>query len=225
MREEKIDVNATWRARLFQLAYLLRLRAQAPRVSYDKSWDVLTMVEAIRAAFPRRDGRILDMGSYNSEIPLALWQDGYRAITALDLNPLGRSIRWYGNAIRFVCGDFYQCPLPDASLDVITALSVVEHGYNEDRLFESCRRMLVRGGLLCLTTDFHYQKIHVPDQVRIFGLPYRIFDRAEIEGLLATAARYGFEPIGPADWGPSSYPIRFLDFQFTFLFAALRKVA
>src|SRR5262249_35847684 len=154
------------------------------------------LLETVKRFRPDRGARIFEMGSYNSEIPLALWGSGYRRIRAADLNPLGRSIRWYGNRIDFRCEDFYQPDAPDGSVDVITSLSVIEHGYAQGRLLALADRLLAPGGLLCLTTDYHEEAVPVPDDFRVFGLPYRIFSRSDIESLLSDAEAAGLRPVG-----------------------------
>ena len=102
----------------FQMSYLLRFRKAAPQVAVNKSWDVLSIVEAVEKYCPDKRAQIFDMGSYNCEAPLALWWRGYRNIRAADLNPKGRCIRWYGNNIDFHCEDFYRPALADGSVDV-----------------------------------------------------------------------------------------------------------
>lgn len=107
LNELGVDTSRGLSRRLFQLLFALRFRRLPGPVAVNKSWDVLTMLETIQEHFPDKASRIYDMGSFNCEIPLALWRRGYRDIRAADLNPLGRCIRWYGNRIDFHCEDFY----------------------------------------------------------------------------------------------------------------------
>ncbi len=223
LRARGLDTSVGWRRRLFQLLYSIRFRRLPPPVAINKSWDVLTMIEAIESGHPTRDARILDMGSSNCEIPLALWRLGYRSIRAADLNPIGRSINWYLNGIDFHCEDFYNPAIEPASLDVMTALSVIEHGYDQNRLIDVALRLLKPNGILCLTTDFHDPKIEIAADFKLFGLPYRIFDRAEVEGLIEAASTRGLKPLGSLDWTESAYPIEWIGYKMTFVFLALVK--
>src|SRR5690348_15423763 len=100
LRRLGCDSSTGLRRKLFEACYALRFRTTPPAVAVNKSWDVLTMLETIKTVRPDRDAGIFEMGSYNSEIPLALWSSGYRRIRASDFNPLGRCIRWYGNRIE-----------------------------------------------------------------------------------------------------------------------------
>ncbi|MCS7271938.1 MAG: class I SAM-dependent methyltransferase [Gemmataceae bacterium] len=182
------------------------------------------MYQVVTTHVPDRNTLIFEMGSYNSEIALVLWQAGYHRIRASDLNPLGRAIRWYGNRIEFHCEDFYNPALPPASVGVMTALSVIEHGYDQDKLLHVATRLLVPGGLLLITTDYHEKGIVIPSDFRYFGLPYHIFSRDDIDNLIQSAASVGLELLGTSEWEPSEYPIRWEGWQFTFIFVGFRKV-
>jgi hypothetical protein len=117
--------------------YLLRFRKPAEKVAVNKSWDVLSILQLIEKYKPNKDALIYDMGSYNCEIPLALWWRGYRNIMAADFNPIGRVINWYGNKIQFRNENFYKSTVTPHSLDVITALSVIEHGFEQVEFLKS----------------------------------------------------------------------------------------
>lgn len=217
------DTSRGWRRAMFAALYRLRFRTAPPTVAINKSWDVLTMLEMFEKHLPDRQSRLFDMGSFNCEIPLALWQRGYRRIRAADFNPLGRSINWYGNGIDFHAENFYQPDVPAESLDGITALSVIEHGYDGDNLMKSVSRILKPGGIFALSTDYHEEKLEIPSDYRIFGLPYMIFCRREIEELIEHGRRYGLAPLGDLQWSSSDYPIHFLGRDMTFLFLAFQK--
>jgi SAM-dependent methyltransferase len=223
LRARGCDMSVGWRRTLFEALYRARFRVPAPEPAINKSWDVLTMLDLIEHELPDRRSRLFDMGSYNCEIPLALWQRGYRNIRAADFNPLGRSIRWYGNRIDFHCEDFYKPAIGEGTLDGITALSVIEHGYDEERLLRTLSTLLRPGGIACLTTDYREQKIEVPADYRIFGLTWRVFSRAEIERLVARATAFGLELVGDVRWSESELPVHFEGYAFTFALLALRK--
>ena len=223
LRHAGLDTSRGWRRSLYSLRWTLRFRCSPEAVAISKSWDVWTISSAILKHSPDRTSQIFEMGSYNSEIGLALWQSGYRRIRAVDFNPLGRAIRWYGNAIDFRREDFYNPDLAPGSVGVMTAISVIEHGYDQAKLVSTAARLLKPGGLLLLTTDYREDGAKVPEDFRAFGLTYRIFSRADLESLVADAEKAGLEMIGPAEWSDSEYPIRWGDWQFTFAFVGLRK--
>lgn len=182
------------------------------------------MLDCILQNHPDRKTLIYDMGSFNSEIPLALWNAGYRRILAADMDPRGRSINWYGNWIRFRRENFYRSDLEPSSLDVVTTLSTIEHGYDQEKLLSTAQRLLKRGGALYITTDYHEDKIDIPGDYTLFGLSYQIFSRKDVQSLLEDAGAWGFEPAGDILWEPSEYPIEWLGRRIAFIFVGLRKV-
>jgi SAM-dependent methyltransferase len=224
LRVAGLDTSRGWRRAMYSLRWRVRFRCAAEPVAVNKSWDVWNMYQAATAYAPDRSARVFEMGSYNSEIPLVLWRAGYRSIRASDFNPLGRAIRWYGNRIDFRCEDFYNPDLPPASVGIMTALSVIEHGYDQAKLVATASRLLAPGGILLLSTDYREDGAHVPDDFRAFGLSYRIFSRADVESLVRDAAAAGLELISAPEWGPSDYPITWERWRFTFLFAGFRKI-
>lgn len=209
--------------KLFCTLFALRFRQKAEPVAINKSWDVHQILQLIERHVPDKKAAIYDMGSYNCEIPLALWARGYRHIRAADLNPKGRCIRWYGNQINFQCENFYTPNVPPKSFDVITCLSVMEHGFNQDHFLKSVSDLLKPGGLIAITTDYHPQKIDIPHDYRLFNLTYQIFNRQEIEAFITRAKDFGLELVEDQIWDESKYPISFLGHQFTFILIAFKK--
>lgn len=224
LRERGCDTSVGASRRLFQFLYLLRFRRAAPDVAINKSWDVYSILDAVEEYAPDRKAKIFDMGSYNCEIPVALWRRGYHNIRASDLNPLGRCINWYGNRIDFHCEDFYSPDLEEESLDIITSLSVIEHGFSQENLLKVCQKYLKKGGLCFLTTDYHKEKIEIDKDFRLFNLSYMIFSQEEIKSFIDQAKNYNLELIGSEEWTDSDYPIEFLDNKMTFILMAFKKV-
>lgn len=223
LREAGLDTSRGWRRAMYSLAWRIRFRCAPQPVAFNKSWDVWTIYNTVLSHAPDRQTQIYEVGSFNSEIPLVLWQAGYRRIRAVDFNPMGRAIRWYGNRIEFRQENFYESDLPSQSVGVMTALSVIEHGYNQSKLVAAAERLLKPGGLLLLTTDYREEGVKIPEDFRAFGLPYRIFSRADLESLVSDASQAGFDMIGSAEWEASEYPIEWENWRFTFAFVGLRK--
>jgi SAM-dependent methyltransferase len=218
-----LDTSRGWRRAIYALRWRLRFRSTPEPVAVNKSWDVWTTYQTILTHMPRRTARVFEMGSYNSEISTVLWCARYHNIRACDFNPLGRASRWYGNRIEFRCEDFYAPDLPSASVDVMTALSVIEHGFHQEKLISIASRLLKPGGLFLFTTDYREEGVIVPETLRPFGLSYRVFSRSDIEALVHAASAAGLELIVSPEWAPSTYPIEWEGFQITFLFVGLQK--
>ena len=220
------DSSKGFSRKMYQALYLLRFRKKAEKVAINKSWDVLNILQMIEKYKPNKDARIYDMGSYNCEIPLALWWRGYRNIMAADFNPIGRAINWYGNKIQFRQENFYNSNLPSDSLDIITALSVIEHGFEQVEFFKVCNGLLKPGGLVLITTDFHSEKIWIDPDFKIFNLSYLVFSNEEINNLVIEAEKNGFELISKekeSNWDMTENPIEFLDMKMSFILLGFKK--
>ncbi|MBC7430415.1 MAG: methyltransferase domain-containing protein [Bacteriovorax sp.] len=226
LKEAGVDSSTKFARRVYQALYWLRFRKPAEQVAVNKSWDVLTILKTIQKMKPDKNTAIYDMGSYNCEIPLALWWSGYRNIMAADFNPIGRAINWYGNKIQFRQENFYKSTVASQSLDVITALSVIEHGFEQVNFFKVCHGLLKPDGLVLITTDFHAEKIKIDPNFKIFNLSYMIFSNEEILKLVEEAKSNGFELISSElknGWTNSEYPIDFLGHQMSFVFLGFKK--
>lgn len=211
------------RGRLVQAAFVGRFRARPPRLTWEKSWDAWHAVRVVLEHVPERNARVVDVGSYASAVPMALGRAGYRCVVGVDLDPRGRYLRWAG--LEFRREDFLATSLPAGSADVVTAMSVVEHGMDPRWLLAGVARLLRPGGLFVLSTDYRAEKLVVPADVRLFGQPWTVFDRAEVERMVDAAGDLGLAPLGPVAFDPSEDPVAFLGLRFTFALAAFRRVA
>lgn len=205
------------------ILYALRYRRWPGPIAFNKSWDVLSMLRVIEQYVPDHRAAIYDMGSVNCEIPLVLWQRGYRNIIGSDLDPHGRALRFYGNNIDFRRENFMEPSVQAASLDVMTALSVIEHGFDQKKLLATVSRCLKLGGLFLVSTDYHEPKLPIDKDFRVFGQPYMIFCNAEVQELVSEAKSVGLELLGPEQWGDSQWPITWLGKKFSFVFLAFKK--
>ena len=69
----------------------------------------------------------------------------YRNLTGVDLNP--KLVRMpEPDKVRYLVSDFLATPFADASFDAISAISVIEHGFQCDRLLGEISRLLKPAG-------------------------------------------------------------------------------
>jgi SAM-dependent methyltransferase len=163
-----------------------------------RDWELARVLESIRAV--PMGSSVLDTGSFNTYLPLALAAAGYR-VTASDLiwrrmiksaeRRLGLAppkaaeapfFEWLGvyrragvpvrnlNLTRLAC--------PDAAFDCIVALSVIEHVAHVERSLSEMYRALAPGGRLLVTTDC------APETTPFAG-GVRYFSEAELDRLFA----------------------------------------
>jgi SAM-dependent methyltransferase len=187
---------------------------------YIKSWDVARTLQLIEERLPR-DAPVLDLGAFCSEVPVSLAKMGYTAVHGIDLNPKVRDMP-YARQVRYSTGDFTNTAFADASFDAITAISVIEHGYEPERLLAEISRLLRRGGLFIASFDYWPHKVDV-GATKFFDLSWLIFSEDDFHSLLEVAARYGLRPLG--DLKPSAHEkaIHCAGFDYTFAWAVLQK--
>jgi SAM-dependent methyltransferase len=200
---------------------LARLRPDPFRSDPLKSWDVLRTLDAVLDGVPR-DAPVLDVGSFASAIPPALAASGYTAVAGIDLDPQVRGMP-AADRVEYMFGDLMETRWPDGRFAAVTAISVIEHGFEADRLLPEVARLLAPGGLFLFSTDYWPEKIDTSD-TPLFDMTWTIFSAPEIEELLERARAHGLSPA--SDPGPElrevgEPPIDFAGRRYTFLHGAL----
>ncbi len=184
-----------------------------------KSWDVLWMLERIKNFGP--EARVLDMGAYRSELMAALVKSGVRDATGIDLDfPTGTG----GAGGTYVKGDMMATPFDDDSFDVITSVSVIEHGFDQSRLFAEVSRLLRPGGIFLASFDYWPEKIDT-SKTPLFGLPWNIFSTEEVQALLDSAQTFGLHTTGTIELQARQPTIRFEGRRYTFGLLEVQKKA
>jgi SAM-dependent methyltransferase len=187
-----------------------------------KSWDILRTAEFIENNV-RKDGPVLDIGAFASEILPVLRKLGYTDLTGVDMNP-DIGLMPFAGEVRYEVSDFMHTPFEPASFAVVTAISVIEHGLDSARLLAELTRLLEPGGFFIASFDYWPEKIDTSD-TRLFGMDWRIFSRADVESFVADARKAGLEPVGALNFDASAPAIHWSGRHYTFAWIALRKVA
>src|SRR3989338_1558629 len=117
-----------------------------------KSWDVLKTANFIEKNIPK-DAPILDIGAYASEILCVLHRLGYSRLTGVDLDPRLKLMP-YAGTIHYEVSDFMNAPFKSESFEVITAISVIEHGFYSQSLLSEVSRLLRPGGYFIASFDY-----------------------------------------------------------------------
>jgi SAM-dependent methyltransferase len=206
----------------------LRRLLNRPSLAPDpiKAWDVLRALRAITAT-TAADEAILDLGSVACPVLPCLHALGYGDLHGVDLDPHVREMPFAG-AVDYRQANMTAAPWPDGTFSAITAISVIEHGFEQDALLDEITRLLRPGGVFIFSTDYWPQKIST-DGVHLFGLDWRIFSAAEIEQMLEAAASRGLYPVvSPAaalrpdeSRGQSEPAVAYHRRAYTFLYGAL----
>lgn len=186
-----------------------------------KSWDVMRTMEFIMANVSR-EAAILDIGAYASEIPCLLHRAGYRQVAAIDLNPEIRRMP-YNNSIRYEIGNFMETPYASQSFDVVTAISVIEHGFDGSRLLKELSRILKPGGYFIASFDYWPEKIDTTG-VKFFDMDWLIFSREDVAAFVKQASDYGLVPFGEMRHEAKDKAISCGGKQYTFAWSVFRKI-
>jgi SAM-dependent methyltransferase len=185
-----------------------------------KSWDVLLTAQFLREHLHGNDP-ILDIGAYASEILPALHRLGYSSLTGVDLTPGIRSMPC-ASKINYQVSDYMDTPFPNGSFDAITAISVIEHGFQSQRLLQEITRLLRPGGYFLASFDYWPAKVDTTGS-DLFGMNWTIFSKEEVLRFLSDAAGVGMVPVGPVDLETEEPAIRWGGKDYTFAWMALRK--
>lgn len=191
-----------------------------------KSWDVLRVLRAVTST-TAPGSAVLDMGSVACPVLPSLHALGYTDLHGVDLDPRVCDMPFAG-AVDYRMSDMTATPWPDGTYAAITAVSVIEHGFDQDALLEEVTRLLAPGGVFVFSTDYWPEKISTAG-ARLFGLDWRIFSAEEIERLIEAARERGLRPVGDpgatlralASEGARARPISYGGRDYTFLYGAL----
>jgi SAM-dependent methyltransferase len=204
-----------------KLARKLGLSRHLPVGDKIKSWDVMATIDHINNHLDR-DSCILDIGAYCSELPVALNMLGYKNVHAIDLNTDIRNMP-RNDQVKYEVGNFLSTSYEAAKFDAVAAISVIEHGYQPEKLFAEVSRILKPGGCFIASFDYWPQKIHTGG-TQFFGMSWLIFSRQDVDAMIKFALAYGLEPIGELTFASLERPIHCLGFEYTFAWMVWRKI-
>jgi len=185
-----------------------------------KSWDILKTIQLIEKV-ASKDSAILDIGAVGSEILLILNRLNYQNLTGLDLGPKIEKMP-AADKIRYINCDFMHTPFEDNSFQAITSISVIEHGFNGEKLFSEISRILVPGGYFIASFDYFPEKIDT-SKIRFFDLDWMIFSKEDVQALLKQAEKFDLRPVGHLNFAASKPTIKWQGKNYTFAWLALQK--
>jgi len=198
----------------------LRLRQGIAIGDRLKSWDVFSVLDFIENHV-QKDQAILDAGCYASELIVALHKLGYSNLTGVDLNPQLSQMP-HPDSIRYINTDFMHTNFNDASFQVITAISVIEHGFDGASLLKEISRLLRSGGYFIASFDYWPEKINTTG-IEYFRMDWQIFSKDEISKFIKEAEGYGLFPHGKIIYEAKVKPIDHGGRQYTFALLTLVK--
>jgi SAM-dependent methyltransferase len=226
---------------------LLRSMNLFPHHGREKSWDTYKMIDTISKSDPNVN--VLDVGCNGSPILPLLKKLGFKNLYGCDMilktkyNPLIMKFiclfykKEYApiiqmhqdDAINLSIQNIEKTNYQDGKFDYITALSVIEHGVNIQKFFKEANRLLKKGGLLLISTDYWPSPIinKTSSKFNHAALPDRIFTKSEVTNeLIETARLNGLELTEPIDFEVKDKVVHWkvTGLDYTFIFFALKKI-
>lgn len=187
-----------------------------------KTWDTLA---AVRQVLDSTDSNavVLDAGAetYSRFLPW-LYLYGYRNLCGINLvfdEPLSQG------SILYEHGDITRTRFANGHFDVIACLSVVEHGVDLGAFFAEMSRILKLGGVLVTSTDYFETPTDTAG-LMAYGVPIRVFDRAQMLEAVALARAHGLELTSELDLSCQEKVVRWHphEHEYTFIVMAMTKV-
>jgi SAM-dependent methyltransferase len=200
-----------------------------------KNWDHHLLLELL--ADSPKDSRILDLGSGGGLTLVLLNELGFTNVQGLDF--IAPPIRFKNRVTRLLkptvfqpCyhilkGDLQDTGLPSGEWDFITCISVLEHGVDPDKFLREASRLLAPGGRVLVTFDYweNFRAEDHPD-MKIFDLPWNIFNREQVARMIESAADHGLTPLDGSEIPPCrDRVVHYAERDYTFMAVALRKSA
>ena len=186
-----------------------------------KSWDVNLAYKFIDDNINAED-KIVDLGCHKSELVPVLNAAGYKNLYGIDLN---ENTRFSINPKNFTFkkGNFYKMPIENETMNCVSAISVIEHGYDGDGLFREVSRVLKPHGFFIASYDFWPTKVDVMGK-QFFGLPWIIFDNSAVNEMDAFAKCYSMKKLkAPETFNLTEPIIKFDGFEYTFAMSIYQK--
>jgi hypothetical protein len=215
--------NAVLKTRKEADAALGQVRALGLPVMHEvvKNWDTLGVLDLILKSTDK-NAQVFDAGgALYSMILHWLFLYGYRNLSAGNLVFKGITKK---GPIVYHYADITKTGLAAESLDVVTCLSVIEHGVDLRSYFAEMSRILKAGGLLITSTDYFESATDTRGQ-KAFGTPIHVFTRNEIAEALNLAREYGLCLTGPLDLTSNERVVNWKQYglDYTFVLFSLKK--
>ncbi len=153
-----------------------------------KNWDQFLVYDIIPEL--DRNACIIDLGCSPYCTLNFLAALGFKNLYGIDLDIEDKEIE---NApYRLYRGDITKTPFANNFFDFALSISVVEHGVDLKSFFKEVSRILKDNSLLFITTDYWEESKEIDASIKPLGLPWKVFDKNEIQRLITEAQHYGF---------------------------------
>lgn len=188
-----------------------------------KNWDSAAALDIILRFCDgsRKQKRILDAGGefYSSILPL-LEVFGFTQLHCINIAFSDCTTRRH---IKYEYGDITHTKFPEETFDAIVCQSVIEHGIDIDIFLKEMSRILIKGGILIISTDYWHESIDTKDKYA-YGCSVKVFNSADIKEIVKKAEEYRLKLVGDLKLECNERPVMWLGLEYTFIYFTLRKV-
>ncbi|MCK5529364.1 MAG: class I SAM-dependent methyltransferase [Kiritimatiellae bacterium] len=188
-----------------------------------KNWDSIAALDLILNNTDK-NAKIFDAGGemYSVILPW-LFLYGYRDLIAGNLI-FDKTVR--KGPIIYKHTDITKTGFESESLDVVTCLSVIEHGVDLRLYFAEMSRIIKHQGILITSADYFETAIDTSGKVA-YGVPIHIFTKEEMTNAIKIAEDVGFELISTLDMSSEDKVVNLKKYslEYTFIIVSMRKVA
>jgi len=115
-----------------------------------------------------------------------------------------------------------NAPFKSESFEVITAISVIEHGFDSQSLLSEVSRLLRPGGYFIASFDYWPEKVDTGG-ILLFGMNWKIFSEEEVLQFLVEARARNLIPCGELALDAQEKAITYGEKSYTFAWLAVRK--
>tara|TARA_B100000780_G_C21100633_1_gene444142 strand:+ start:86 stop:802 length:717 start_codon:yes stop_codon:yes gene_type:complete len=214
LKEKNISfIDSAFIIKVRNLLRKLGLKEQISIGDVNKSWDVLSFIQFIEKNVSKNQP-ILDIGCYCSEFVVALDALGYKKLSAIDLNP-GISYMPAQNRINYEVSDFMKYKPKVEKFKAISAISVLEHGFDRKRFLQSMSKILTTDGYLLISFDYWDKKIDT-SKTRLFDMEWNIFSRNEVKEIIEEAKEFDLFQINGPSFKCDEKAITHVGYNYTF---------
>lgn len=221
-----------------------RAAGLCPSPIRSKHWDNIKALRLIEEVARDRRAPIADLGCRGGILLTWLWQRGFRDLSGCDLRlpvpPLrgaARAGQWstilaglrmyVPNRRKMVRAPVERTRMPGAHFQVVTCMSVIEHGVDVAAFLGEAARLLITGGTLIVSTDYWPTAIPTGGLKRFSETRGTdvIFDTDAILALCRQAEAAGFALLTPLELSVTTPVINSKGLAYTFIFLAFRNDA
>lgn len=194
--------NADWYCNILQtkdqwkeaLKQVEKLKLK-PHLDPPKNWDSLAALDYI-LNHTNKNVRILDAGAEYYSVILP-WLRKYKYKELFGINITFKDAKKV-DGIIYKYGDITKTDFPELFFDVVTCLSVIEHGVNYKAFFEEMNYIIKNDGILFLSFD--YSNLPNSNDLILMDLPWKICNSQIINNLISVAANYNFKIVKDFDY-------------------------